>query len=153
LFELGSREVERAVRFKYPLSILMIDLDYFKQVNDNFGHPVGDQLLVALADQFRHNLRNVDLIGRYGGDEFIALLPENDLEHALIIARRLMKAINDVKIETPHGKASVGASIGVADLSADTATLSGLIEKADQALYKAKEAGRGLVVSAKSSEH
>jgi len=153
LFELGSREVERAVRFKYPLSILMIDLDYFKQVNDNFGHPVGDRLLVALADQFRHNLRNVDLIGRYGGDEFIALLPENDLEHALIIARRLMKAINDAKIETAHGKASVGASIGVATLSGETTTLSGLIEKADQALYKAKEAGRGLVVSANSSEH
>lgn len=147
LFELGSREVERAIRFNRPLSVLMIDLDYFKQINDSFGHPVGDRLLVKLAEQFRHKLRNVDLVGRYGGDEFIAILPENTIQVAEEIAHRLLSAIESVSIETAQGKATISASIGIAELNDEVTTLSALIERADRALYDAKESGRSRVVS------
>ncbi len=146
-FELAGREVERAHRFNHPLSALMIDLDNFKKVNDNFGHPVGDQLLVAIADIFRNNLRNIDLAARYGGDEFIVLLPENNLESAKEVAQRLCKQIKTVSIDTPTGKARVGASIGVSTLSENNNQLTSLIEIADRALYHAKEYGRGRVVT------
>ncbi len=150
LFELGSREVERAVRFKRPLSVLMIDLDYFKQVNDNFGHQVGDRMLVALADLFRRKLRNVDLIGRYGGDEFIAILPESTIHQSKEIANRLLSGIESLNIETAQGMAKVSACIGITELSDEMATLPALIEQADRALYHAKETGRSRVVCSKS---
>jgi diguanylate cyclase (GGDEF)-like protein len=146
-FELASREVERAHRFNHPLSALMIDLDNFKMVNDNFGHPVGDQLLVAIADVFRNSLRNIDLAARYGGDEFIVLLPENNIDSAKEVAQRLCKMIKSVAIDTPTGKARVGASIGVSTLTENNSQLSSLIEVADRALYHAKEYGRGRVVT------
>lgn len=149
-FELGGREVERAIRFKHPLSAMMIDLDYFKQVNDTFGHPVGDRLMVVVADQFRKNLRNVDLVARYGGDEFVALLPENDLSSAMEVAHRLKKAIESASVETAHGKAHVGVSIGVAELNENSRNLSALIESADRALYHAKQYGRSRVVKSPS---
>jgi len=116
-------------------------------VNDNFGHPVGDQLLVAIADVFRNNLRNIDLAARYGGDEFVVLLPENSLEAAKEVAQRLCKLIKAVVIETPTGKARVGASIGVSTLNENSNQLSSLIEIADRALYHAKEYGRDRVVT------
>jgi diguanylate cyclase (GGDEF)-like protein/PAS domain S-box-containing protein len=147
LFELGGREVERANRFSHPLSALMIDLDYFKTVNDSFGHPVGDRLLITLADQFRKSLRNVDLVARYGGDEFVALLPENDLDSAMEVAKRLQKAIESTWVETAQGKAKVSASIGVASLNPSVKNLSSLIESADRALYHAKQYGRSRIVS------
>jgi diguanylate cyclase (GGDEF)-like protein len=150
LFELGSREVERAVRFKRPLSVLMIDLDYFKQVNDSFGHQVGDRMLIALADLFRHKLRNVDLIGRYGGDEFIAILPESAIRQSEEIAHRLLSGIESLSIETAQGMAKVSACIGIAEITDAVVTLPTLIEQADRALYHAKEAGRSRVVFSKS---
>ena len=149
-FELGAREVERAIRFQHPLSALMIDLDYFKQVNDTFGHPVGDRLVMAIADQFRSKLRNVDLVARYGGDEFVALLPENDLTSSMEVAKRLKSAIEGAYVETAHGKAHVGVSIGVAELNENVHNLSALIESADRALYHAKQYGRSRVVKSPS---
>jgi diguanylate cyclase (GGDEF)-like protein/PAS domain S-box-containing protein len=146
-FEMGSREIERAIRFKHPLSALMIDLDNFKDVNDNFGHPVGDRLLKELADVFKSKLRNVDLIARYGGDEFIVLLPENDLSGAKDVANRICNSIGKIRIETNQGKARVTASIGVASLDKDMTTLSALVEHADRALYNAKKFGKNRVVS------
>jgi diguanylate cyclase (GGDEF)-like protein len=146
-FDMASREVERAHRFHHPLSALMIDLDNFKLVNDNFGHPVGDLILIAIADVFRKHLRNIDLVARYGGDEFIILLPENKLENAREVANRLVKEIKATAIETQNGKARVGVSIGVSTLTPECDNLTSLIEVADRALYHAKEYGRGRVVT------
>jgi diguanylate cyclase (GGDEF)-like protein/PAS domain S-box-containing protein len=146
-FEMGSREIERAIRFKHYLSALMIDLDNFKDINDNFGHPVGDRLLKELAEVFKGKLRNVDLIARYGGDEFIVLLPENDITAAKDVADRICHSIEKIRIETSQGKARVTASIGVASLDKDMTTLSALVEQADRALYNAKKFGKNRVVS------
>jgi diguanylate cyclase (GGDEF)-like protein/PAS domain S-box-containing protein len=146
-FEMGSREIERAIRFKHYLSALMIDLDNFKEINDNYGHPVGDRLLKELAEVFKSKLRNVDLIARYGGDEFIVLLPENDITAATDVADRICHSIEKIRIETTQGKARVTASIGVASLDKDMTTLSALVEQADRALYNAKRFGKNRVVS------
>ncbi len=146
-FEMGSREIERAIRFKHPLAALMIDLDNFKDINDNFGHPVGDRLLKELAEVFKSKLRNVDLIARYGGDEFIILLPENDIKAATDVADRMCHSIGKIRIETTQGKAKITASIGVASLEKDMTTLSALVEHADRALYNAKKFGKNRIVS------
>lgn len=146
-FEMGAREIERAIRFEHPLSALMIDLDHFKDVNDTYGHPIGDKLLVELAEVFRTKLRNVDLVARYGGDEFIILLPENNLKAAMEVGGRLRQNLEKAHVITGQGKASVTASIGVAALTEGMTTLSALIEAADRALYNAKKFGKNRVIS------
>lgn len=141
-FELGRREVERAHRFGRPLTALMIDIDLFKHVNDTQGHQTGDQVLAGVASLIESELRQVDLPGRYGGDEFIALLPETDLGNAFQAAERLRKSITQLVYPTETTPLHVTASIGLAELQAPGETLEALIERADQALYAAKQSGR-----------
>ncbi len=145
-FELGRREVERAHRFGRPLTALMIDIDLFKQVNDTQGHLIGDQVLASVASLIEHELRQVDLPGRYGGDEFIALLPETDLNNAYQAAERLRKNINRGVYLTDTEPVHISASIGLAELQKTGDTLETLIERADQALYSAKQSGRNRTV-------
>ncbi|MBA4379940.1 MAG: hypothetical protein C0393_04525 [Anaerolinea sp.] len=151
LFELGRREVERARRFNRPLAGTMFDLDHFKLVNDACGHATGDQVLAGLAARCRPELREVDLLGRYGGEEFVALLPETDLAGALQVAERLRHCVEQSAITTeptnatPHGAITITISVGVAMLDKDCPTLEALIERADRALYAAKQAGRNRV--------
>jgi diguanylate cyclase (GGDEF)-like protein/PAS domain S-box-containing protein len=150
LLQFGERELERALRFDRPLSALMVDLDHFKQINDTFGHPGGDQVLRAVADLCRSNLRKVDILARYGGDEFIMLLPEAGMEEALQAAERLRSALDEYKIRVTLADgtvqaAHVTASIGVASLNAKIATMEALLTQVDQALYDSKHAGRNRV--------
>lgn len=145
-FELGRREVERAIRFDRPLTAMMIDIDLFKQVNDTKGHLIGDQVLAGVASQIEHQLRQVDLPGRYGGDEFIALLPETDLFNAYQAAERLRRSIARVIYPTETEPVRITVSIGIAALKHTNETLETLIEHADQALYTAKQAGRNRTV-------
>ncbi len=152
-FQLGEREFERALRFGRPLAALMLDIDHFKRVNDSYGHPVGDQVLRALADCVRRSTRGIDVAGRYGGEEFTLLLPETDLPVAIQIAERLRQSISDLSIPICQGKGDatpghirIKVSIGVAFMLPDIPNLSVLIERADQALYRAKESGRNRVV-------
>lgn len=151
-FQLGEREFERALRFGRPLAALMIDIDHFKRVNDTHGHPGGDQVLRALADEMRRNTRGIDVAGRYGGEEFTLLLPETELPAAVQIAERLRHSVAGMSIplhcgnsETPEDPVRIQVSVGVASLQSGMQNLSALIDRADQALYRAKDSGRNCV--------
>lgn len=143
--ELAGRELERALRYGRPLAAMMLDIDRFKRVNDTHGHAVGDQVLRVVARRCRANLREIDLVGRYGGEEFAALLPENDLNSARIAAERLRRCTAEVPIDTAGGPVSVTLSLGVAACTENCPDLENLIGRADQALYAAKIAGRNRV--------
>ena len=144
LFEIGEFEFLRARRINRPLCALMLDIDHFKRVNDHYGHATGDQALRKIAERCVTSARTVDLIGRYGGEEFVILLPETHLESARGVAERLRQLVADEAISTDAGPLRVTVSIGVAEAS-DHDTLGTLIERADAALYEAKRAGRNCV--------
>lgn len=143
-FELAQREVMRAHRFGRPLSAMLLDIDLFKKINDTYGHLTGDLILAGVSAEFIKELRQVDLVGRYGGDEFIALLPETELPQAMQIAERLRRSISELTFNTQTGQVKVTISVGVAALDKED-TLETLIKKTDQALYRAKEEGRNHV--------
>ena len=152
-FQFGEREFERVLRFNRPLAALMFDIDHFKRVNDTRGHSAGDQVLRALADCFRQNTRGIDVAGRYGGEEFILLLPETLLPEAIQIAERLRQSIAGLSIPIcPVNGGSVmvdvriTVSIGIAVMLPCIQNLTVLIERTDQALYRAKNSGRNRVV-------
>lgn len=145
LFELGRREVERARRYGRSLSAVMIDTDKFKDINDNYSHAVGDHVLRAMADRWRKAIREVDILGRYGGDEFVVLLPETELDFAVQVAERLREAICGLPIETPVGDIPVAVSLGVAAIDDEVSTFEMLMEKADHVMYTAKTTGRNRV--------
>jgi diguanylate cyclase (GGDEF)-like protein/PAS domain S-box-containing protein len=144
LFELASREFERARRFSRPLTLVMCDIDHFKLVNDTYGHLIGDQVLHMVAERFRRNLREVDLLGRYGGEEFVALLTEVDCERGQDVGERLRAAIEAPAFRVEDQDVFVSISVGVADIT-DCPNLEILLDRADQALYEAKQAGRNRV--------
>ncbi len=143
-------EMQRAARYLRPLSLLIIDVDYFKQYNDTHGHPQGDELLRQLAGVFEASLRSTDMVARYGGDEFVVLLPETSLAKALTVARaihaRVAASPFPLAETLPGGKVTV--SIGLAEQTGQRSTPASLLEAADQALYQAKNGGRSRVVTA-----
>ena len=145
LFTFGQREVERARRFGRPLSAIMFDLDRFKRVNDTYGHVVGDQVLAWLAHVCQEVLRRVDLLSRYGGEEFVALLFETDGMAAWHVAERLRTTVAQTPVPTERGPLSVTISLGVATLDEMCPNLEALLARADHALYEAKRAGRNCV--------
>lgn len=138
-----DKELERARRHSEKCSVLMLDLDDFKKINDNFGHKKGDEVLVTLGGLMRENLRTIDTPGRYGGEEFIAILPETDISSAIQSGERLRKA---VKNEFSQDLA-LTISIGVACFPVDACNADELVLKADNALYQAKKAGKNQVVA------
>ena len=124
----------------------MLDIDRFKEVNDTYGHRTGDRVLRALAERITQNIRQVDILGRYGGEEFAILLPETELFKACEIAERIRSAVaNQPIVETEQGPVSVSISVGVTRATKATTTLAELLEQADKALYMAKEKGRNRV--------
>ena len=143
------QELARAKRYKTALSLLIIDLDWLKAINDVHGHSAGDKAIDAVADTLRRGLRATDLAARYAGDEFVALL-ETTAREALGLARRLGAQVATIALG-PQG-ASLSVSIGVADLEgAESLTTEGLFVAADEALYRAKAAGRNNVVVAEGA--
>lgn len=144
-YELGHREIERAHRFERPLVAIMMDVDHFKRVNDDYGHATGDQVLQAIAARLNNNIRKVDILGRYGGDEFSVLLPEIDLFGATNVAGRLRQSISDLPITVGADQITVTISLGVAKLSAEINDLNNLLQRADNAMYAAKQAGRNRI--------
>ncbi len=143
--ENGEHIFASAKRYKHSLSTMMVDIDYFKKVNDTYGHEAGDRVLVGIAEAIRESSREVDLSGRWGGEEFVFLLPATEKADAVILADRLRIQISKLKIKYKEKLISVTSSIGVAWLDDECGTLEMLLDRADIALYKAKESGRNQV--------
>ncbi len=146
LLELSEREFNMARRYQHPISIIFLDLDDFKQINDLYGHAAGDQALRAVAKRARACIRSVDVLARYGGEEFTILLPETDNSTALEVGERLRREIAASTIETEQGAISLTASVGVATTHAPPSDLAYLIDQADRAMYEAKQGGGNRVV-------
>jgi diguanylate cyclase (GGDEF)-like protein len=144
-FQLGRVEFSRAYRMDRPLSCMMLDLDYFKQINDNYGHLLGDQILQEFAKRCKNSVREMDLVGRYGGEELIILLPETDLTTALQVAERMCTSIAKAPMKVSGQEINVTVSIGVAAKNENSVDLETLIARADQAMYIAKHQGRNRV--------
>lgn len=150
-----EEEIKRSIRFKLPLAVLMLDIDHFKRYNDEFGHLVGDATLKEVADLLKKNLRRVDLVGRYGGEEFVVAMPETKLPNALEIAERIRSNIarQDFQVYGDKTKVTVSQGLEMFEVSeledpakGDAAVIaSDLVRHADEAMYKAKEEGRNRV--------
>jgi len=145
-FETAQEEFDRACRYKHHISIIMLDIDLFKNVNDTYGHLVGDQVLQIIADRCKSVLRSSDKIGRYGGEEFVILLPETTLEKAEKTANRIRSLVGERPILVDQAKISATVSVGVSSMNANCElNLEQVLEQADQALYQAKQRGRNRV--------
>lgn len=146
-----EREVSRAIRLQKPLSIVMVDLDYFKEINDTYGHLVGNEVLSSFAAALQKSLRTVDVVGRYGGDEFLLLFPDTNPQQARVVMQRIKDKLQEIKVSTSflRGKEKEGVtpkfSAGIASLPYNAESLMNLMRVADSALYEAKREGRDTI--------
>ncbi len=138
----AAEEFERARRYRLPLALLMLDADHFKAINDRYGHPIGDQVLQALARRGQELLRDVDLFARIGGEEFAILLPQTDLDAARVVAERLRQRMASTPIVTDQGPLILTISLGLTGFDATVIDFDALLRRADAALYRAKQNGR-----------
>ncbi len=150
-FELAELEFARGRRYGRNLAVILLDADGFTQLNESHGHEIGDRVLRLIASTCRANLRHFDIIGRYGGEDFVVMLPETALNVAADVADRLRKAVDSMVIETHSGELRVTVSLGVAIATPDVPDLATLINRADMALYEAKRSGRNRVVVSEQS--
>ena len=142
----GETELSRAIRYQKPLSLMMIDIDLFKSVNDTYGHQIGDVVLQAISRICKATLRHVDIAGRLGGEEFAVILPETTRNEAFEVAERLREAVAKTEVTMPVGlPIHFTVSIGVTTLLDINVNLDMLLHQADQALYEAKRTGRNKV--------
>jgi diguanylate cyclase (GGDEF)-like protein len=145
--ELSKRRIKRTQTSNGHASFLLFDIDYFKKINDEHGHIIGDQVLHGIAQTCMKNLRTDDILGRFGGEEFVILLPETKLDDARMIAERLRLLIADTPIETEVGPIRTTISIGIAiKEKAATISIDQLLSRADRAMYRAKQTGRNRVI-------
>ncbi len=144
--ETASKVYMLSTRHERPLSALMLDLDYFKKVNDTYGHNIGDDVLKKVAHTCQLFIRETDLFARYGGEEFCFLFPETNATHAIIIAEKLRTAIANLEMKANGAKFFITASLGVSENDHKEDSLERLIKRSDEALYEAKRSGRNCVV-------
>jgi diguanylate cyclase (GGDEF)-like protein/PAS domain S-box-containing protein len=144
-FEIAEQELDRARRYKHPLSLITLDADDFKKVNDNYGHLTGDRVLIELVRVCEKILRSSDTLGRFGGEEFLILLPETCWEDAMKTAERIRAAIALIRLPESSDRLSISASLGVAAFIDSDRSVDDLIKRADDALYRAKNAGKNQV--------
>ena len=140
-------ELKRASLQKIPMSFLMLDVDFFKRLNDEHGHLTGDQVLREIGRIIQNNIREIDIAGRYGGEEFCVILPDTDQEGAYYAAERMRVAAEKTSIKAYDTKVKVTVSVGTATFPDDGAGMEEIIDKADWALYRAKKQGRNRVCS------
>jgi two-component system, chemotaxis family, response regulator WspR len=151
--KVAETEFARHRRHLRPLTFLMADLDFFKNVNDTYGHEVGDEVLKGFAHAVRSACRNIDLCGRLGGEEFALLLPETSVAGGVPVAKRIVEKCRSMEIFTPAGILTCSCSVGVAELEDGDGSMEDLLRRADMALYDAKRNGRdGWRVRAQSAE-
>lgn len=147
-FDLAERELARSVRFERPYTLITIDIDYFKSINDTWGHSVGDIVLQKISWLIRDTLRNVDIFGRIGGEEFAAVIVETDGGQAIDVAQRLCSTVANTQIVPQEGvSVQVTISIGLTEMRGRIISFHGLLDEADQVLYQAKQAGRNRVMA------
>jgi diguanylate cyclase (GGDEF)-like protein/PAS domain S-box-containing protein len=144
--ELAEAELKRAIRLKHPMALALIDIDHFKHINDTFGHPAGDQALIAFAKICQENIREFDVYARFGGEEFALLMPGTDYEHASQVGERLRLIVAQSYVDLGAHTTSITISLGIAELTGEQDTLELILRRADQALYAAKQSGRNRVV-------
>lgn len=148
-----ARAFEESQRYQRPLSLVMIDIDFFKKINDTYGHAVGDDVLKCAARRYRDSVRSTDLVARYGGEEFAVMMPETSLQDAILFAEKIRALIADEPLETQAGPVSATISLGVASVPHSRIhTAKELIIAADKALYRAKKNGRNQVQAEKRRE-
>lgn len=143
--KIAERELERQSRTGKPLSLVMVDIDYFKAVNDDYGHAAGDLVLARVVEECRKQLRSADVLARFGGEEFAILLLDTTIESAHEVAERVREAIAGASVTTIKGRISVTASFGVATIPTEIPDLDAALRMADEALYAAKKAGRNCI--------
>ena len=147
-FNLGETEYAKAQRYKRPISVIILDADHFKDINDSYSHAAGDQALVHLATQLHNLTRSADIVARYGGEEFIILLPETPSQDAYWLAERIRETIQNSILSYEGKQFSYTLSLGIADnqVSEQCAKFEGILSLADRALYQAKDRGRNCTV-------
>jgi diguanylate cyclase (GGDEF)-like protein len=147
VLQMGEQEYLRSERYSRPLSVIMLDIDYFKRINDRYGHYAGDLVLADVAARVQAKMRDPDLLGRYGGEEFIIILPETQISDAQSMAERIRASIDNAPVEVSGNVLHITISLGVVECSRDTKSFQDLVSRADERLYKAKRAGRNCVVA------
>lgn len=145
---LFNRERERCHRQHKYLSLCVADLDHFKRINDSYGHDIGDLALRHVADLFCNMLRQSDVVGRFGGEEFVLILPDTDLEQAVAVVNRLREELQTRPLKTAEGEITLTATFGVTQVNAAEETIEAVIKRADRGLYEGKGAGRNRVMTA-----
>ncbi|AXE64542.1 diguanylate cyclase [Hyphomonas sp. CACIAM 19H1] len=141
-FRFAEREVQRAHRHNHPISVLMFDIDHFKRVNDIHGHAAGDEVIVRLSRLVTDSIRDTDLLGRLGGEEFGVILPETGIEAALLLANRLREAARGLSFKSAEGSFNITISMGISQPEMGETDINLSLERADKALYRAKRLGR-----------
>lgn len=140
-----SNEIKKGARYKRPFSLMMLDADNLKQVNDQYGHGIGDKLIVTLAQTIQESLRSTDVLARYGGDEFIVMLPETSAGRTIEVAERIRLAVENTSFSADGDRISSTLSIGISCYPDDSGDSEDIINRADQALYESKRKGRNTV--------
>lgn len=141
VLSVGYQEFNRACRYKRSLSVLMIDIDNFKQINDAYGHTMGDEVLKGVAKSIVGSLREADYCGRFGGEEFVTLLPETDSAGAVRVAERLRRRLEQITIGIGNQQVQMTVTVGVASYQSDDSNIEVIIQRANHALYQAKRQG------------
>lgn len=142
IIERLNQEVIKSRRYSFHLSIIMFDIDNFKNINDSYGHQIGDDVLIKISSTITHELRKVDLVGRYGGEEFLVILPHTNLKGCIITAERIRKSVE--KMKWPEQGLTLTISGGICALESEN--VQDFIKKADDLLYKAKDSGRNRII-------